>query len=150
MNDEDAGFEKEGPGILSRLTAWPLVIALVIAALIIGRMWGRADAAGKPHHESYPDDPALLATVEEELAKATAEKKWSQDQQLEFSRRVAYLSPDTRSKLQTKLAKLVNTNAIIIQAPPPSPEPPPCTCVANCPDPRTPATGSEPSKQRSP
>jgi hypothetical protein len=123
---------------------WALVIALLAAAFVIGRLTG-----GRGHRESWAppfvENAELRKVAVRQLEDAATAKKWTDEQHAAFIHNLAPLSPKSRTELLGTLVGLINSNTVRVEHPPSPPEPPRCPYVPGpCLDPPksdTPASG---------
>jgi hypothetical protein len=92
-----------------------IVVVLVGAAFLLGRWSDHAHRADGRTPNTFVEDPARRAVVEQQLAEAQKSKKWNDEQQGVFMRNVMSLSRTSRHDLSRELAGLINTNALIVE-----------------------------------
>ena len=137
--------EKGSRGAGRSAGVWLLVVALVVAAFMLGRL--SHQDKGKVSPVIFVEDPARRAIVDHQLEEAKATRRWSDEQHAAFFRNLAPLSPESRSEVMGELAALINTNAVIIEHKPSPPDPPTCPYVPGpCPDPSK--SGAGPAGKR--
>jgi hypothetical protein len=107
-----------GRGALGTAGVWLLVVSLVVAAFLLGRVSEQSRGHGDRARDTFVEDPAKRTIVEEQLANAKKIQRWDSDQQRSFENNVAQLSRKSQYELSGELAELINTNALIIHREP--------------------------------